>query len=280
MVYIKRMTSKDYQFAVRVTDTMNWNLVEKDFEFMTGLEPDGCFVVFQESERIGVATAISFGEVGWLGNVIVSEKHRIRGVGSMLVRHALEYLKDKCVETVGLYSYVDKVNFYRRLGFEYDAGFVVMKGKGSSSSVGIHLREANEGDVQDIIDLDGFYFGASRRKLLEPILLDPYNVCYVYKRDCGQLLGFVLAKVYDQIAEVGPLVCRQGYDSVAADLLKAALNRLEGFQVSLCIPEKESTLTNTLTRFGFVDDFKVVRMLHGNNPFTECIYIVESLERG
>jgi len=198
----------------------------------------------------------------------------------MLVKHSIEYLTNKHVETVGLYAYIDKVPFYRRLGFECDAGFVVMKGEGSSSSVGIHLREASERDVQDVIDLDGIYFGASRSKLLEPILRDPCNVCYVYKRDCGPSLGFVLAKVYDQIAEVGPLVCRQGYEYVAADLLKAALNRLEGFQVSLCIPEKVSILADTLMRFGFVDDFKIARMLYGNNPFTECVYVAESLERG
>ena len=279
MFHIKNMSTEDFAFAVRLTDTMDWNLVEEDFEFMTELEPDGCFVVLDDSERMGLATTISFGKVGWLGNVIVSENYRGRGVGSLLVRYSLECLTNKYVEAVGLYAYVDKVPFYRRLGFEYDSGFVVLNGKGSSSPVGAHPREAGKDDIREIINLDRLCFGASRRKLLEPLLLDSGNLCYVSIKD-GRVLGFVVAKVYEGVAEVGPLVCRRGCSDIAIDLLKTTLNRLEGLEVSMCIPEKESAIINTLMRSGFSEAFHVARMFYGNPIVNDCIYVAESLERG
>lgn len=279
MFHVKKMSVRDFAFAVRLTDTMNWNLVEEDFQFMKDLEPEGCFIIRDESERIGVATTISFGKVGWLGNVIVSEGYRGRGVGSLLVKHALDYLTKQDVETIGLYAYQNKIPFYQRLGFECDSNFVVLTGKPESSSEQVHQREAMKHDEREIIDLDHLCFGASRRKLLVPILGESSNVSYV-SGEKGSIRGFVVAKVYPGMAEVGQLVCQRGCLDVAVDLLKAALNRVGGLEVVTCVPEKESTIRSTLMRRGFIEAFRVARMFYGTPRPNDCIYMAESLERG
>lgn len=279
MFQVKNMSMEDFAFAVRLTDTMNWSLSEEDFKFIMELEPDGCFVVLDDSERIGVATTITFGRVGWLGNIIVSENHRERGAGSLLVRHSIEHLTNKNVETIGLYSYIKRIPFYTKLGFEYDTEFIVLKGKGFSAPTKACLREAGKDDIQKIADLDRLCFGASRRKLLEPILLYSNNLCYISIED-DQILGFAVAKVYNGLVEVGPLVCRRASSDIAIDLLKATLNRLQGFEVSMCIPKKENTIFKMLTKFGFRESFRVARMFFGHPIIKECIYMAESLERG
>jgi len=279
MFHVKNMSAEDFEFTVSLTDTMDWNLVTGDFEFMMRLEPDGCFVVLDNSERVGLTTTVSFGKVGWLGNLIVSKNHRGRGAGSLLVRHSVGYLTKKHVEAIGLYAYIDRVPFYRGLGFEYDSEFMVLKGKGAHSPTTAHIREAGKNDIWEVVDLDRLCFGASRGKLLEPLLSDSDNLCYVSKED-GQLWGFVVAKVYQGTAELGPMVCRRGCDDIAIDLLKAALNRLEGFEVSMCVPEKESAILDTLMKLGFKEAFRVARMFHGRRIVSDCIYVAESLERG
>jgi GNAT superfamily N-acetyltransferase len=279
MFHIKKMSLDDLGFAVRITDLMSWNLVEEDFKFMMHLEPDGCFVLLSNSERIGIATTVSFGEVGWVGNVIVSENRRKQGAGSLLVRHCVKYLANKNVKTIGLYSYIDKAPFYRRLGFKYDSEFSVLKGKSFSSPSRAGVREATKEDMQEVIDYDQTCFGASRRKLLEPILLNPHNLCYVSTED-DQILGYIVAKVYDEMAEIGPSVCRQGRNGIAINLLKAVLNRLQGFEVSMCVPKKESAILNMLKGASFSENFHVARMFFGRPVVKDCIYMAESLERG
>jgi len=79
------MVSQDFSFATELANTMNWNMAIENFEFMTSLEPGGCFVAFKGSKRLGIATCFSFGEVGWFGNLIVDEKYRGKGIGSLLV---------------------------------------------------------------------------------------------------------------------------------------------------------------------------------------------------
>lgn len=270
------MSETDFPFAICLTNTKCWMLTEKDFKFMIELEPEGCFILLSNSERIGITTNISFNKIGWLGNLIISEANRRRGAGSLLVEHSVSYLKTKKVSTVGLYSYLDTVLFYRSLGFDLDSEFVVLKGRGFHSAITNKIRRAGK-DTQDIINYDCSCFGASRRKLLEPILLDSANFGYVYIQN-GQVLGYVVAKVYNGMSEIGPLGCKRS--DVAINLIKTVLNELVGFEVYMCIQAKEAAILSILMKSGFVEIFRVARMFLGPHVVNDCIYFAESLERG
>jgi len=258
---------------------MNWDASEDDFEFMAKLEPQGILTLFAGSEKVGIATAVSFGKVGWLGNVIVGEEHRGRGGGSLLVRKAVEYLTSRGVETVGLYGYTDRVPFYERHGFRFDSRFIVMKGKGFSETAKIKVRAAVTDDKRSIIDLDSSCFGGSRSKLLGPILRDSSNLCYV-SIDDDQPIGFAIAKVYDEASEIGPMVCKRTGSNVATDLMKMVLGKLKGCEVSMCVPEKEAAILDLLRQHGFKEHLVLARMFRGAPIINDYVYVAESLERG
>jgi ribosomal protein S18 acetylase RimI-like enzyme len=278
MFHVEKMTARDFDFAVRLTDTMNWQLTEEDFKFMLRLEPEGCFVLLDDSRRVGVLTTISFDRIGWIGNVIVDEEYRKKGAGSMLVKHAMDYLASR-VETVGLYAYMNTISFYSRLGFTYDSDFVILQGKASSSPKKTTLRKANEEDVSAIIECDELCFGASRKKLLEPIMINGNNLCYVSFED-GEMLGYAMAKVYEGAAELGPLVCREDCGNVAIDLLKTILTNLNNFDFLACVPAKESLILDFLKNSGLVEKFRVARMFSQPIALKKCVYMAESAERG
>jgi predicted GNAT family acetyltransferase len=279
MFQVRKMSEQDFAFAVQITDEMNWNMVQDDFKFMMKLEPQGCFVLSSGPERVGIATTVSFGKIGWFGNLIVAESQRKKGAGSSLVEHSIKYLKSKGVETVGLYAYIDKVSFYKRLGFEVDSEFVVLKGEGFSSGKIAGIVKAKRKNIEEIVSCDSFCFGASRRKVLEPILHDRDNLGYIYIGK-ERMLGFALAKVWGSMADLGPLVCLQGRDDVAMSLLGAILNQLNGSEVSLCVPKKEKSLLDMLMRGGFAPSFHVARMFYHPSNINSCVYAAESLERG
>jgi GNAT superfamily N-acetyltransferase len=279
MFHVKKMSVEDFEFAVQLTDTQGWNFVAEDFKFMVDLEPEGCFVLFHDSERAGIVTSIGFGRVGWLGNLIVEEKHRRKGAGALLVKHVINYLSSKNAGTVGLYAYIDAISFYEKLGFKCDSDFIVLGGKASTSTVETDLKEAGREDFQRIIDYDSHCFGASRKKLLEAILLNANNLRYLSAEN-GQISGYIMAKVYEGVAEIGPLVCQRGRCDIAINLVKAVLNKLEGFEVSLCVPKKESAILNFLMKSGIDERFRVARMFFKSFSTKDCIYLAESLERG
>jgi len=235
--------------------------------------------LLDDSEKIGVIASISLGRIGWFGNLIVEEKHQRKGAGSVLVHHVIDYLTSKNVEIVGLYSYADAVPFYEKLGFKYDSDFVVLEGKASTSTVKANVKEVKPEDFHKIIDYDSYRLSASRKKLLGAIFHNSDNLCFSSVEN-GQILGYIMAKVYDGWAEAGPLVCNQERSDVAINLTKTVLNRLEGSEVSFCIPKKESALLDFLTKSGIDERFHVARMFSKPISLKDCIYIAESLERG
>ena len=279
MFHVEKMKADDFPFAVQLANTMNWNMAIEDFEFMMKLEPEGCFVLFHGSERLGICTSVSFGRVGWFGNFIVKEDVRGEGAGSLLIKNAIEYLKNKGAETIGLYAYPYLVKFYESFGFEANIDFLVLKGKAKFPAAKERLKAAKKRDVPALIDFDCKCFGANRKKLLEPILFNKRNLCYVSTEN-NEITGYVATKVYGKMAEVGPLICNANSVNAAVLLLKNILSRLSGLEVFIYIPKKEKTLLTVLCNAGFEEDFRVARMFLGPAVAKNCTYMAESLERG
>ena len=274
------MLPQDYQFATELANTMNWNMAPEDFQYMTTLEPEGCFVLSEGSEPIGIATCISYGRVGWFGNLIIKEECRGRGAGSLLVQHAIDYLQGKGAETIGLYAYSNLIKFYSNLGFKRDIEFAVLQAKITTIPTTEMFPRIKKANVNAVSKFDSEYFGGDRRKLLESIILDEGNLCYFFS-ERGRVVGYVAAKVYEGMAEVGPLVCQCDRSDVAVALVGAALGKLAGFEVYVWgLPKKEAALAHALSGFGFREDFSVTRMFLGTPVAKNCIYIAESLERG
>ncbi|MEM4704623.1 MAG: GNAT family N-acetyltransferase [Candidatus Bathyarchaeia archaeon] len=276
---VRTMSSRDFGFAVQITNTAGWGLVKEDFEFMRGLEPEGCFILLADGKRIGIATTISFGKVGWVGNVIVGGAYRKKGAGAMLVRRCVDFLKTRGVRTVGLYAYMDTVSFYEKLGFRCDSEFLFMKKSAVVSAAQVKPSKAANTKLEEIVKFDNACFGASRKKLLEPMLKSSNSFCYA-KHEDKKIVGYVVSTVYDGKAELGPLVCRQDRSGSAVALLKAVLLDLAGFEVSACVQRKDVALVKFLKDSGFEEVFSVMRMFQGPVASKECIYFAESLERG
>ncbi|MGA3060903.1 MAG: GNAT family N-acetyltransferase [Candidatus Bathyarchaeia archaeon] len=279
MFQVKPMRVGDFPFAIKLTNSMDWNMAKEDFEFMTSLEPEGCFVAFKGSEHLGIATTISLGKMGWFGNLIVKKNCRKKGVGSLLVKHAVKYLQSKGVKIIGLYAYPSLLDFYSNLGFESDEDFSVLHAEALGSLTAETLPKIETPQMQAIVDFDSRCFGGERKKLLESIIFEKGNLsCCIFEGNA--VVGFASAKVYEKMAEIGPLNCLAGHFDDAASLLKAVLAKLKGLSVYAVMPKKETALTNMLFSVGFKEDFSVTRMFLGQTVSKHCIYMAESLERG
>ncbi len=279
MLKVKTMQPGDFSFATDLANTMDWNMAPEDFQYNSQLEPEGCFVLFEDTKPVGIATCISYGKTGWFGNLIVKKEIRHRGAGSLLVKHAINYLQSRGVETIGLYAYPNLIKFYGNLGFKANEDFIVLEAQTISSSSIEPLPEIGKLHFQAIIKFDKDCFGGDRAKLLESIIFEQGNLGYYLPKKTG-IVGYIAATVYESMAWVGPLLCQEDNVEDAIKLVKGALVKLSGKRVFAAIPRKENALTNTLFANGFKEVFSVVRMYLGTNTGRNCIYLAESLERG
>jgi predicted N-acetyltransferase YhbS len=281
MFRVKKMEPEDFPFAVELTDTMNWNMTDEDFEFNMLLEPNGCFTLFDDHEKVGLATCISYGNLGWFGNLIVKASCRKKGAGTFLVNHAENYLKSLGVTAVGLYANLNATDFYEAMGFRRDEDFAFLTATPVSftdrSQNNLKILEKHE--IPEIVDFDRRCFKGYRKKLLEQILQNKENLCFVAK-DNTKLVGYVAAKVYGDVAEVGPLVCLQEQPKTASKLLAEVLSKLNGSRAYMSVPVSEKELFDLTSKAGFKEKFRVARMFLGFVVPQDWVYIAESLERG
>jgi GNAT superfamily N-acetyltransferase len=281
MFSVRKMHPNDFGFAAKLANTVNWGMANSDFRFNAMLEPNGVFVLLDGLKRIGVATCISYGEVGWFGNLIIKQTHRKKGAGGALLNYVKDYLKSLDVGTVGLYAYPYLEDFYNRAGFKRDVDFVVMESPmvDPLPNNPIEFERISLKSLSDISEFDRACFGASRQKLFTLMFQESTTIGYV-AFDESKLVGFAAAKVYDEVAEVGPIICRRDHAQTATELLNSVLCQLRGRQAYVYLPLSEEAQIDAASAAGFKEKFRLVRMFLGPKVAKNCIYSAESLERG
>jgi len=279
MLQVKPLSTKDFDFAVELANTMDWKMAPADFEFMHYLEPHGSFLLVDDSKRLGIATCISYGKLGWFGNFIINAEYRQKGGGTVLLKYAIDFLHEKGVKTIGIYAYPKLIPFYSRFGFKCSEDFSFLHIEKLGAVEGEELPKINHSDHSKILDFDAEYFGGERQRLLDTILTEDSNLKYCVFE--GQdLIGYALATVYDHDAWVGPLICKDSRPEVAFSLIKTVLSRLFGKTVYAVVPKKAGALLDLFCSLGFREEFFVSRMFLGESVGKNCIYLAESLERG
>jgi predicted N-acetyltransferase YhbS len=279
MFQIRTLTSADYNFAVQLANTMNWNMAAEDFAFMASLEPDGSFLLLEDLKPVGVATCISYGKVGWFGNLIVDPVSRGKGAGTMLVNHAIDYLHAKGVETVGLYAYPHLKDFYGKIGFKADLDFALLKADKIAPVEASSAHRIEEENLARIAAFDSQFFGGDRTRLIESIVLVEGNAGY-YASERGHVVGFTAATIYESMAWIGPLTCHPGRYDIVGKLVSSILAKTAKRSVYTVAPKTDKVLLDMFSSIGFKEEFTVTRMFNGISQVKNCIYLAESLERG
>jgi GNAT superfamily N-acetyltransferase len=279
MFQIRNLTSNDYDFAVNLANTMNWNMAAEDFAYMTSLEPNGSFLLLEDLKPVGIATCISYGKVGWFGNLIVDPASRKKGAGSMLVQHAVDYLHAKGVETIGLYAYPQLKEFYGQIGFKADIDFALLKADKIAPVEASGVHRIEEENLPRIATFDSQFFGSESTRLIESIVLEEGNAGY-YASERGHTVGFAAATIYNAMAWLGPLTCHPGRYDLVGKLVSSILAKTAGRSVYTVAPKTDQVLLDLFSSIGFKEEFTVTRMFNGINQAKNCIYLAESLERG
>jgi len=278
-ITIRKMARSDFPFAIRLTDTMHWDLTEKDFRFMMALEPQGCFVALDDAKRVGITTTVHFDKIGWIGNVIVDARYRSKGIGVRLVKEAIRYLSEKSATTIALYAYQNTVEFYEKIGFKADYDLIRFVGQGQKNQENQHnIMTMTQRDLKEVISLDLLCMNWNRERLLKQIFAESNDLCYTAQED-GKLVGFVMADWYRQ--EIGPLICRTDRDEEAISLLKTVLGKLANVEVGIGVSETRRRIADALVHMNFREEFRATLMHLGDElPNTGCLVAMESLERG
>ena len=184
-----------------------WVAEAWEFEFLLTVFPEGCFCVRDSSGNCcGFVTAIRHERSGWVGNLIVAEQMRGRGIGQLLFSNALSVLRDAGAETIWLTASKSGRPLYERHGFSRMDTIVRWTAGGRQRHAAHSIPYAGELSSLSVSVIDSLAWGDRRAGLLEAVA------------GRGRLLmeetGFLVIQPCEAAFQFGPFAA---FDSSAAD---------------------------------------------------------------
>jgi GNAT superfamily N-acetyltransferase len=200
------------------------------------LDPDDsrCLLVVDGDHVVAVGSGISYGSLGFVGNMVVAEDYRRRGIGAAILEAVTEFLGDeRGCQRLELFATESGRPLYTRYGFaltDPSAMATIPSSTQFSTDRSIGVDEAHDAD--SLADYDTPRFGGNRRRLLAMMANDPARPLLVASEG-GEIRGY--AWLRSDGPRLGPVLADT--PAVAAALLASAFERVpEADELTLNVP--------------------------------------------
>lgn len=221
--------------AIRsLRESVGWSA--HDWALRATMEPPDarCLLVISGDDRIvGVGSGISYGALGFVGNMVVDEEHRGRGVGSAVLEGVIDFLEGRGCRRLELFATAAGRPLYAGHGFELtDPSALVAVPRDAVPGTDAEVRIEEATDIQALLAYDAPRFGGDRRNLLAMMRADRQRPLLVAQ--FGDRIGGYLWLRTDG-PRVGPFVADE--PAIAGALLRAAFVRApEAADLTLNLP--------------------------------------------
>jgi len=284
-VVIRVAKPSDVGSVCALIDRVRWNHSAEVIERFLSYEPDGCFVAEIEGQHVGNVFTVSFGKIGWIGLLIVDEKFRRQGVGTLLMRRGISYLYRVGVETIELEAVPEIADLYRKLGFvvEFDSLRFTKVNKINHPSESLAIRPMNKDELGEVSAFDSKYFGADRSRVLRSLLESNPELCFVSRS--GRVIdGYVMSYRMKVGYRIGPWVCRPDSPTVARGLILRCMEAIgDGERLFVGVPAVNEVAARIMKELRFELVTKSLHMYLGRrieNQYLRGIFSIHGPENG
>ncbi len=257
---IRLLTESDIPFGMQLKSTAGWNQSREDWRRFLALCRDGCFVAECNGVPVGTATTTPYGDrFGWVGMVLVLPEYRRRGIGTVLLKHAIAALEGRGVGCVRLDATPLGKCLYDTMGFRDEYPLQRMEGV----AVAVHGAGALmiAEDLEAVVAFDRDRFGADRSSMVDVLWRQVPELCFVVRTAGGSISGYVMARPGEHAFQIGPWVATD--PATAEALMGCVLGRLAGRRVFLDVPLIRPEPAGICARHGFTTQRPFIRMYRG-----------------
>ena len=184
-----------------------------------------CVVVEETAGRVvAVGSGVAYGPIGFVGNMIVAEEHRRRGLGGFILESVVAFLEEQGCRRLELFATEQGRPLYARHGFEHiSPGSRVRLTRDLLPPLDatVQVSDGTPADLDELIAYDAARFGGPRRALFEVMLGDGSRSTLVARRGAA-VAGFGWLRPDDD--RIGPWLADD--PEAAAAILGEAFRRL------------------------------------------------------
>lgn len=199
-----------------------------DWALRLAIEPANARCVLVESAEgrlVAVGSGVAYGSLGFVGNMIVAEDHRRRGIGGVVLDAVVEFLREAGCTRLELFATEQGRPLYASHGFAHiEPGSLARLPRGlplPPPGDELVVADADETALDRLVAYDTSRFGGERRPLLQAILADPHRPTIVATRG-EAVVGYGWLRPDGD--RIGPWIADE--PEVAAAILDEAFRRL------------------------------------------------------
>ncbi len=268
MIKVRELQESELEFAKSLTDGEEWGNSIEDWQRLLRISIP--LVAHEGDELLGVTTVFDYGNLGMIGNVVVSSKSRGKGVGKVLLKEAMKRL-ETC-KSVRVHSRMDVASFYKDLGFMAEGMSTVFRLDASMKSFQPFDVESDKNNIvpaksywDEIVAMDLRQFGADRSRFLKE-LNDYLPQCsFVALGEDDSVKGFIMAKGEDDWYEIGPWIVEPGCKNWQG-LLQATSQAIpDDSTVEIFVPAPNFRVTSLLDSVGYNAHSYCMSMYYGED---------------
>jgi GNAT superfamily N-acetyltransferase len=282
---IRTMTKDDISAGMRLKELAGWNQTEADWKRFLEASPAGCFVSEVNGKVRGTAATISFeARFAWVGMVLVDPDFRGRGIGTDLLKTAIEYLDGRRIATIKLDATPQGKLIYEKLGFvaeyEIERWTVRRPQTALTTLTGPDRATPPAQEMEEILRMDREVFGADRSSLLRSLYDDAPDFAMA-THDVRGLQGYAFGRRGSFADHLGPWMATE--EKLARSVLEEFLKRSSRDRVVVDCMKSSHVAGKLLREFGFEYARPLTRMVRGANQHPgrpEKLYAIMGPEFG
>jgi GNAT superfamily N-acetyltransferase len=261
MISVRSMTTADIPLGLKLARQAGWNQIETDWRRFLTMQPDGCFVGELDGTAVASTAAFIFGPVAWIAMVLVDIDSRRKGVATILLKHALDFLDGKGVKTVRLDATAAGQPVYEKLGFvpEYPlARYMGTVGPLPRPSA-LMLPPTIGRQLNAVAAFDYGMTATPREKMLARLFEEAPDLTRVLYRE-GRVEGYVTGRRGANATLIGPCIATAYAGPI---LLGDAFGRCAGQPVFIDVPRDNAPAIEIVEKSGLTVQRHFTRMCRG-----------------
>jgi GNAT superfamily N-acetyltransferase len=206
-------------------ESVGWTAHAWALRAVIGVPYARCVVVEGDGTLVAIGSGIAYGPIGFVGNMVVAQAHRRRGLGSAVLAAVTGFLEDAGCSRVELNATPEGRLLYESHGFASigtSATTRIPRTAELARDPATTVRPASTDNLEALASYDRPRFGGDRRPLLALVLSDTSATVVVAERD-GTTVGY--ACVRSDPPRIGPMLADD--PAVAETLLVDAFSALD-----------------------------------------------------
>lgn len=261
---LEGFTAADLPTFLRLAGQEHWVCDQWEFDFLLRHTPLSCHVIRDHGLPRAFVTAISYGDSGWIGNLLVQPEYRRQGLARRLMQTSIDQLDAAGVSSIWLTASDEGAPLYGNLGFHPVDHIERWVGKGS----GMPPMAPSHGALQTLNRMDAVVWGSQRTALVAE------------KAAQGQTWlnedGFIVRQHTACGMQIGPWC---GNANSADQLFSAALAIAPSNTFLLDLPTANDRACELVTAHNFSRQSSALLMCRGNatgyNP--SCLFALATM---